>query len=406
MDKSPHKVQVSRRKFLSFQYRFIPVVLTAALLCATAAPDQTTYARTRARLQRIAVPQVLTREPSVTAEAACLIDVATGRILYAKQADKRMRIASLTKIITAWIAVRSGKLDRVVTVSAHAVRQEGSSVYLSAGEQQTLRNLLYAMMLRSGNDSAMAIAEFLGGNEQRFAAIMNQEVHKLGLTHSHFMNPHGLDHPEHYSTAHDMAIITAAALRIPLFRQIVGTKFYTIPWPNQKWDRKLRNKNKLLWMMTDADGVKTGYTRLSGRCLASSSTRAGRQVALIVLRDGNDWVDSARLLTYGLTAYERRNVVDLVHVRMRAPVRFGQQNTVPLKALGDVSYVFHRDETAAVEMKIVKLKVLSAPVRKGQAAGYVAYFLHGQKLGEARLATAEAVKAKGLLGRLRDLFMQ
>ncbi len=404
MDKSLHKVQVITRQLAPLWGRVMLTAVTVAMLCASAAPDLAN-ARTRSRIQPIAVPPVLTREPDVSAEAACLIDVDTGRILYAKHADKRMRIASLTKIITAWIAVRSGKLDKVVTVSGHAVRQEGSSVYLGTGEQQTLRNLTYAMMLRSGNDSAMAIAEFLGGNEQRFAAIMNQEVHKLGLTHSHFMNPHGLDHPEHYSTAHDMAVITAAALHNPMFRQIVSTKFYTIPWPNQKWNRKLRNKNKLLWMMAGADGVKTGYTKLSGRCLASSFTRSGRQVASIVLRDGNDWVDSARLLTYGLTAYERRNVIDLVHIKVNAPVRFGQQDRVALKAVGDVSCVFHRDETAAIEAKIVKLKSLFAPVRPGQAAGIVEYVLHGQKLGQARLVTAEGVKAKGLLGRLRDLFL-
>ncbi len=405
MDKSPHKVQVIRRRRPPSWSRVMPIVATVALLCVTATPPDLAYGRTRSRVQPISVPQILTREPDVSAEAACLIDVSTGRILYAKQADKRMRIASLTKIITAWIAVRSGKLDKVVTVSGHAVRQEGSSVYLGAGEQQTLRNLVYAMMLRSGNDAAMAIAEFLGGDEQRFAAVMNEEVHRLGLTHSHFMNPHGLDHPEHYSTAHDMAVITAAALHNPLFRQIVSSKFFTIPWSNQKWDRKLRNKNKLLWMMAGADGVKTGYTKLSGRCLASSSTRAGRQVALVVLRDGNDWVDSARLLTYGLTAYERRNVIDLVHIRATAPVRFGQQTKVALRAEGDVSYVFHRDETAAIEAKIIKLKSLSAPVRKGQPAGIVEYDLHGQKLGQARLLTVEAVKAKGLWGRLRDLFL-
>ncbi|MHB1630509.1 MAG: D-alanyl-D-alanine carboxypeptidase family protein [Bacilli bacterium] len=405
MDKSLHNVQVIRRRRPPIWNRVMTIMATMALVCATALPPDSAYGRTKSRVQPISVPQILTREPDVSAEAACLIDVATGRILYAKRADKRMRIASLTKIITAWIAVRSGKLDKVVTVTGHAVRQEGSSVYLGAGEQQTLRNLVYAMMLRSGNDAAMAIAEFLGGNEQRFAAVMNEEVHKLGLTHSHFVNPHGLDHPEHYSTAHDMAVITAAALHNPLFRQIVSSKFFAIPWSGQKWDRKLRNKNKLLWMMDGADGVKTGYTKLSGRCLASSSTRAGRQVALVVLRDGNDWVDSARLLTYGLTAYERRNVIDLVHLRATAPVRFGRQTNVALRAAGDVSYVFHRDETAAVEAKIIKLKPLSAPVRKGQPAGVVEYVLHGQKLGRARLLTVEAVKAKGIWGRLRDLFL-
>lgn len=371
-------------------------------------PAGDTVARTRihhrpAQIERLHPPQILTREPSVSAETACLIDVDTGRILFEKDGNKRMRIASLTKIVTAWVAVRSGKLGDIVTATRNATRQEGSSVYLSVGEKQTLLALCYAIMLRSGNDAAMAIAEHLGnGSSAQFAERMNQDVRQLGLTHSHFVNPHGLDHPEHYSTAHDMAVITAAALHNPTFRRIVSTKTYTIPWPGSTWDRKMKNKNKLLWMVSGADGVKTGYTKLAGRCLASSMTRDGHQVALIVLRDPNDWSDSAHLLTYGLTGFERKNITQLVHHPYTAKVRYGERETVPLVPSGSVIYPLHRDETAAIEARVIKLRALSAPLRKGQAAGTVAYYLHGQLLGQVALVVAEPVAAKGIIGRIRE----
>ncbi len=404
MDKLTHIVQRTEKRSFWFQVHFVFVVL---LLCSLVGSVST---RANAKVQSLSVSPhsstISVPEPSNSAEAACLIDVNSGRILYEKNAHKRMRIASLTKIITAWIAVRSGKLDQMVTASANAVRQEGSSIYLAQGEKQTLRNLTYAMMLRSGNDSAMAIAEFLGGeSSERFAKMMNDQVSKLGLHESHFVNPHGLDHKEHYSTAHDMAVITATALRNPLFKQIVSTKYYTIPWEAQKWDRKMKNKNKLLWMLKNADGVKTGFTKLSGRCLASSSSSDGRQVALIVLRDGNDWVDSEHLLTYGLTAFERRNVVTSVPIHAIAQVQYGVQSTVSLKASGQVDYLFKKSEEPQIETRVVQVKRLSAPVKAEQVAGRVEYWVKNTKLGQANLITTDAVQPKGLWGRLRDLFL-
>lgn len=408
MDKSAHNLsreKMGRRmSWTARSARWLSIAGPSALLICLCTPDSA-FARNHVHISRLdRVPKLVAHEPSVSAEAAALIDVDTGRILYEKAPDRRMLIASLTKIITGWIAVRSGKLDQAVTVSPNATHQEGSSIYLARGEKQTLRALTYGMMLRSGNDAATSIAEFLAGSTEQFAAEMNAQAHRLGLTHSHFTNPHGLDNQEHYSTARDMAVITRAALQNPLFRQIVSTKYYSMPWPGETWERKLKNKNKLLWMMPGADGVKTGYTRKSGRCLASSATRDGHQVALVVLRDGNDWVDSVRLLTYGLTAYERRNVAQWVHREYRAKVRYGVAPYVRLVPRGKLVYPLHRDETAALVDQVERLRTLVAPVRPGQAAGYVTYRLHGQLIGRLPLVAAAEVKAKGLFGRLRELF--
>lgn len=403
MDKASHTVKKrDRQRMLRRSVRLAGAVI-GSLVIASVTLVPSADARTRPRTQQGTVPSIVVHEPANSAESACLIDVDTGRILYAKNPDKRMRIASLTKIITAWIAVRSGRLGETATASANAVRQEGSSIYLSEGEKQTLRALTYALMMRSGNDAAATIAEFLDGTTGKFAEHMNRDVHALGLTHSHFMNPHGLDHDEHYSTAYDMAVITRAALQNAEFRKIVSTKYYTIPWAGQKWERKMRNKNKLLWMMPGADGVKTGYTKKAGRCLASSATKDGHQVALVVLRDGNDWVDSMHLLTYGLTGFERRNVAELVHRQYVAKVRYGVAPEVVLRTQGSIVYPLHRDETAAIETR-PHIRALAAPVREGAVAGDVEYWFQGHKLGTVKLVAAQPVAPQGLWGRLRSLF--
>lgn len=244
------------------------------------------------------------------AESAALIDVTSGRILYAQQGDKKMRIASLTKIMTAIVAVERGKLEDLVTVGPDAFGKDGSSVYLKLGEKITLQHLLYGLMLRSGNDAAVAIAEHVGGSLDGFVLMMNEKARELGMEGSHFMNPHGLDHDAHYSTANDMAKLTAYALKNPVFQEIVKTETKRVPNPDEKWDRIWHNKNKMLNIYKDSDGVKTGYTKLAKRCLVSSATKNGQQLAVVTLNDPNDWVDHARLLDWGFKNYSLRMLAE------------------------------------------------------------------------------------------------
>lgn len=238
-----------------------------------------------------------------SAEAAALIDVKSGRLLYSQRGDKRMRIASTTKIMTAIVAIEQGKLSDVVKVSGSAAGKEGSSIYLKAGEEMSLQHLLYGLMLRSGNDAATAIAEHVGGSEQGFVLLMNEKARELGMEGTRFMNPHGLDHAEHYSTANDMARLTAYALQNPVFQEIVKTEVKRVPNPNESWDYVWSNKNKMLNIYNGADGVKTGYTKTAKRCLVSSATRNGQQLAAVTLNDGNDWLDHSRLLDWGFSHY-------------------------------------------------------------------------------------------------------
>lgn len=251
----------------------------------------------------------LPEPPENHAEATALIDVSSGRLLYSQKGEERMRIASLTKVMTAIVAIENGKLQDQVKVGKNAFAKEGSSLFLKLGEEMTLENLLYGLMLRSGNDAASAIAEHVGGSEEGFVYMMNEKAALLGLSGTHFMNPHGLDHDDHYSTANDMARLTAYALKNPVFQEIVKTQVKRAPNPNVDWDYKWTNKNKMLRFYEGADGVKTGYTKKAFRCLISSATRNGQQIAVVTLNDGDDWRDHTNLLDYGFNHFQLKPIV-------------------------------------------------------------------------------------------------
>lgn len=268
--------------------------------------------------------------PSTHAQSAALIDVTSGRILYSKDGDKELRIASLTKIMTAIVAIEQGKLDDKVKVSSTAFAKEGSSLYLKLGEEMTLENMLYGLMLRSGNDAASAIAEHVGGSEEGFVLLMNQKAEEIGLKHSHFMNPHGLDADGHYSTANDLARLTAYALHNPVFKRIVATEDRSAPNPNESWEYSWHNKNKMLRLYEGADGVKTGYTKKAFRCLVSSATRNGQQLAAVTLNDGDDWNDHARMLDFGFENFPLVEIAQKEQPVANTDVITGRGFTYPL----------------------------------------------------------------------------
>lgn len=195
---------------------------------------------------------------AISAQSAVLIDSSSGRILYEHNAYQRLPMASTTKIMTGLLACESGKLDKTVKASPFASGTEGSSLWLKIGEKQTLENLTYGLMLKSGNDAAVAIAEYLGGSIDAFALLMNKRAKEIGAVNTNFKNPHGLDTEEHYTTAYDLALIASEAMKNKKFREIVSTKNYSIPMQGEKWDRALKNHNKLLWRYEGCNGVKTG----------------------------------------------------------------------------------------------------------------------------------------------------
>ncbi|PFG05852.1 D-alanyl-D-alanine carboxypeptidase [Bacillus sp. es.034] len=250
--------------------------------------------------------------PSVSAQKAILMDQETGRILYEKDAHTQSRIASITKIMTAILAVESGKLDQEVTVSSNAAGTEGSSLYLKAGEKIKLEDLVYGLMLRSGNDGAVAIAEFVGGSLDGFVYMMNEKAKGIGMENTHFSNPHGLDdHEDHYSTAYDMAVLARYSMGNDRYKEIAGTKVHTAPNPDEKWDRKWKNKNRLLTELYKySTGGKTGYTKLAKRTLVSTASKDGENLIAVTLNGPDDWNDHIGMFEYGFKHYDYKIVLD------------------------------------------------------------------------------------------------
>ena len=256
----------------------------AAALCAAA------FFLGAARASRAAQ---LAPPPQVSAKSAALLDGTTGEFLYEKNGDQRALIASTTKIMTGLLVCEAGDLDRTVTVPETAAGTEGSSMYLKSGETLTRRELLYGMMLHSGNDAALTLAISVSGSEAAFVRQMNRRACALNLTQTHFANPHGLDSGENYSTALDLARLAQAALQNEQFRAVVSTKTITCA------GRTLTNHNKLLWRYDGCIGVKTGYTRHAGRILVSAAERGGRMLIAVTISDPDDWRDHVSLLDYG-----------------------------------------------------------------------------------------------------------
>jgi len=216
-----------------------------------------------------------------SAVSAIVIETSGNSVIYQKNAYKKMPMASTTKIMTALCAIEAGNIDRTVTVNPNAVGIEGSSIYLQKGEKLTLRDLLYGLMLNSGNDAAVAIAYEVSGGIDEFALLMNKTAQKIGCKNTHFENPSGLDGKEHYTTAYDLAIITSYAMKIPAFADIVSTYRKSIPNGDKTYERQLKNHNKLLNMYDGCTGVKTGYTKKCGRCLVSSAKRDGVELVAV-----------------------------------------------------------------------------------------------------------------------------
>ncbi len=237
--------------------------------------------------------------PAVTAKAAVLLDAISGKIMYAKNAEIAMAPASTTKIMTAILAIENGNLRKTVCIPREAVGIEGTSMNLITGEQLTMEDLLYGLMLVSGNDAAIAIASIIAGSEERFARMMTNKARVLGLTNTNYKNPNGLPAINHYSTARDLAYLTKYAMRNPTFARIVRTKMKTVPGPKPNEPLVLYNHNKLLWRYPYTIGVKTGYTLTAGGCLVSSAQKNGVTLISVVLKSNAIYDDSIKLFDYG-----------------------------------------------------------------------------------------------------------
>lgn len=332
--------------------------------------------------------------PNLNAGAAILVEANTGTILYARNEHDARPMASTTKIMTALLALETVPLNEMVTVSAEATRVRGSNAGLRAGQQLTMRELLYALMLPSGNDAANVIAEHVGGTTQAFAELMNAKAALLGANRTRFANPHGLDAPNHHATAHDLAIITGAALKYPTFRNVVDTTQFSSSL-GSSW----RNTNQLLWAYDDIEGVKTGYTGGAGLCLVAAASRSGMQLITVVLAGPDRWRDSTDLLEYGFDEFHLITLAS--HGDVLAEVNVPGA-AVPLEAVvdGDFRLVVRDADVNELNVRVV-LEDVRAPLRPGQIVGHAIVTGPGGKtLQKAPLVTAAAVRKQTFFGRL------
>ena len=321
---------------------------------------------------------------AISAQSAVLMDCTTGRILYSKQMDKKSLIASTTKIMTALIVCEQCNVLDCMKIPKEAVGIEGSSMYLKEGEVLTIQELLYGLMLHSGNDAAVALAIYCGGTVAGFVQLMNDKAHSLGLTNTHFENPNGLDAENHYSTAEDLASLASYAMNNPIFSKIVSTK--TV----KAGARYLRNHNKLLWQLEGVDGVKTGFTKAAGRILVSSAKRQGRRLVAVTIADPNDWKDHISLLETGFSKYSECLIISQGKVLGYVEIAGGVSDRVELIAKEQFSYSLSQNEKP--EIYLPPAGFVYAPVAEGQSAGFAQVYLNDQWIGMVPLVYGQTVE--------------
>ena len=321
-----------------------------------------------------------------SAASAILMDADSGRVLYEHNADRKMLIASTTKILTALVAIEEGDLHDSVKVSREAAYTEGSAMYLTEGETLTLETLLYGVLLCSGNDAAVAVAQHVGGSVKGFVALMNEKARELGMEHSSFANPNGLDDEQHYSTARDMAKLAQAALKNETLMRIASTRSVTIG------GRTMTNHNKLLHYVDGCLGLKTGYTKAAGRTLVSCAEKNGQRLIAVTLQDGNDWADHRSLYEYGFSAYPARTCAVRGQALTQAPVSGGVSSTVPL--IAGAGFCYPAAETEGLTTRICLDGPLRAPVPAGKTVGAAVFCLNGTEVGRVSLVAGRTVMPK------------
>lgn len=343
----------------------------------------------------------ITPDLPVYAGGAILIEAESGRVLYEQHAHTRMPMASTTKIMTALVVLEACDLQATVAIDERAVGTEGSSVYLYPGELLTVEQLLYALMLSSANDAAAALAYEVAGSIESFAALMNQKARELGLDDTHFANPHGLDAEGHYTTAYDLARLSAYALENEDFLRIVSTPKKVIPLREQQGARVLRNHNRLLGSLQGCIGVKTGFTKKSGRCLVSATERDGVRLVCVTLDCSDDWRAHTALHEQGHSALERVTLSSANACLTSLPVVGGTEDTISLQTTAGVTLVLPR-ERGEISCRIEADHFTYAPIAPGTYAGEAVWTLGGEEIARASLYTVHGVQTQKVKRTLFD----
>jgi len=341
------------------------------------------------------------KAPVINALAAVVIETSSGRVLYSKNATEKRSIASTTKIMTAVVALENGAMDDRVLISKKAASIGGSAIGLQAGQEYTLKELLYAMLMASANDAAIAVAEYIGGSVEGFAEMMNKKAESLGAEHSSFVTPHGLDTGNQYSTAYDVAIITRYALKNPVFAEIVSTQEFYIP------GHGLYNTNDLLTDYPGVDGVKTGYTGKAGRCLVTTVQKEDMRLVSVVLGSPTRTARanaSKALLDYAFDNFSMHKLLKAGDIYARVPVVRGIDGNVRLRVAQGVELPLSESEAETLEKREYVPVELNAPVYAGIETGFVEFVINGEVEAHSMLTISDDIRKKTFIDYLSLIF--
>lgn len=339
-----------------------------------------------------------------SAKSMIVMETGSNKILYSKNELEKLPMASTTKIVTALTVLENcSNLDKIITIPLKATLVEGSSIYLKQGEELTVRQLLYGLMLQSGNDAAEALALEVGGSIENFAKLMNETAKKYGAENSNFVTPHGLDDKNHYTTAKDLAIITSAALKNKDFKDIVSTKSYKIPSGEKTMGRTLINKNKLLSSLEGCIGVKTGFTKKSGRCLVSACERNNMQVVCVVLNCGPMFEDSAKLINKAFEEYKYFEILSPYKFIDGINVENGNMDKIRLYNKDGFGVVTTENDAKNYTVKYNYNNQVMAPIKKGEKLGEIEIYYNNTLLFKENLCSIEEVRSVENSDKIKDI---
>lgn len=347
----------------------------------------------------------------VSAKSAVLINADTKEVLYEKDAYTKRSMASTTKIMTAIVALENADLQQVVEIKKEIITVEGTSMGLRDGDKVTVEALLYGLLLESGNDAANVIAHHIGGSAEDFAKMMNAKAKEIGMNNTNFVTPSGLDDEQHYTTAYDMALLAAYALKNDTFLQICSCQSKRVQINDKKVT--LTNHNRLLKMYDDCIGVKTGFTKKSGRCLVSAAQRNNVRLVAVTLSAPDDWNDAKKLFNYGFSQQKSITLTTPQDKQLSINVVSGTSSSVRVQVKEEVSLSSKSDISERISRKILLKKFYYAPIKDGEVMGKIIFFLDGEKIKETQLIACESVKSlpakeveesKNFFEKIKDFF--
>lgn len=378
-----------------------------AIYCMVYADDENELEEDLGEVLETVAQAITEDEPEISSRTAIVMDTKSNKILYGKDENRRVAMASTTKIMTATVVIENVNLKEEVTISAKAAGIGGSRLGLKKDDKISVKDLLYGLMLRSGNDAAIALAEYVGGSVEGFAEKMNAKAKELGLQNTHFVTPHGLDDPEHYTTAYELAIMANYAMKNEVFAKIVGTKNYTVTING--YSKSLNNTNELLGYLQGVKGVKTGFTNNAGRCLVTCTERNGFEIITVVLGADTKKIrtqDSIKLIEYAYKNYKQVDITEIISSKFNEWKKINENRIIIEKARksSHLDLVFNNikqdiiplkfTDVDNIDIEIYCLYSLKAPVEKGTVIGKMKIKLKDEVIETVDIINKETVEKK------------